>query len=112
MTVLPFATDTVTIVHAELVSDSYNNRIRDWAHVTRTPVRAVVDETVSSEATDGKDQTDTVYRIYLPPSTAVTAQDRLEWDGLVLEVSGEPIRRKGATPALNHTQVDGRLVSG
>jgi hypothetical protein len=110
--VLPFATDTVTVVHAGLTSDTYNNRVRDWAHATRTAVRAVVDGTVSAEDTDGKDQTDTVYRIYLPPGTAVTAQDRLEWDGLVLEVDGEPIPRKGPTPDLNHIQIDGRLVSG
>lgn len=109
---LPFATDTVTLVHAELVSDSYNNRIRDWPNATRIPTRAVVDGTVTAEATDGKDQTDTVYRVYLPAGTAITAQDRLEWDGLVLEVNGEPIARKGPTPALNHTQVDGRLISG
>jgi hypothetical protein len=109
---LPFATDTVTVVHAALETDSYNNRVRDWAHATRTAVRAVVDGTVSTEATDGKDQTATLYRIYLPPGTAVTAQDRMEWNGLVLEINGEPIPRKGPTSALNHIQIDGRLVSG
>lgn len=109
---LPFATDTITVVRAELVSDSYNNRIRDWAHATRTPVRAVVDGAVTAEAIDGKDQTDTTYRIYLPDGTAVTAQDRLEWDGLALEVAGEPVLRRGATPTLTHIEITGRLVSG
>lgn len=109
---LPFTTDTVTVVHAELVSDAYNNRVRDWPHAVRTPVRGVVDGTATTEAVDGKDQTDTVYRCYLPPGTAVTAQDRLEWEGLVLEVVGEPTPRKGPTPALNHLQVDARRVSG
>lgn len=109
---LPFTTDTVTIVHAELVSDSYNNRIRDWPNATRTTVRAVVQGADSAEATDGKDQTDTVYSIYLPAGTAITAQDRLEWDGLVLEVDGEPTLRKGPTRALDHTEITGRLVSG
>lgn len=112
MTVLPFTTDTVTIVRAALVSDAYNNRIRDWEHATRTPVRAVVDGTATTETTDGLDQTDTTYRCYLPPDTAVTAQDRLEWEGLVLEVAGEPIPRKGPSAALDHIQVDGRLISG
>lgn len=112
MTVLPFTTDSLTVVHAELVTDSYNNRVRDWPNATRTPVRGVVDGTTTAENTDGQDQTDTTYRCYLPPGTAVTAQDRLEWEGLVLEVTGEPIPRKGATPGLNHIQVDGRLVSG
>lgn len=109
---LPFTTDTVTVVHAELVSDAYNNRVRDWEHAARTPVRAVVDGTTTTEATDGRDQTDTTYRCYLPPGTAITAQDRLEWEGLVLEVAGEPIPRKGPTRALDHLQVDGRLISG
>jgi head-tail adaptor len=109
---LPFTTDTVTIVHAELVTDAYNNRVRDWPNATRTPVRAVVDATTTAEDTNGMDQTDTTYRCYLPPGTAVTAQDRLEWEGRVLEVTGEPIPRKGPTTALNHMQVDGRLVSG
>ncbi|MEE4540988.1 hypothetical protein V2S66_03270 [Streptomyces sp. V4-01] len=112
MTVLPFTTDTVTVVRAGLVTDSYNNRVRDWAHAVRTPVRAVVDGTTTAEDTNGVDQTDTTYRCYLPPGTVVTAQDRLEWEGLVLEVAGEPIPRKGPTKALNHIQVDGRLISG
>jgi head-tail adaptor len=109
---LPFTTDTVTVVHAELISDSYNNRVRDWPNASRTAVRAVVDSTSSTETTDGQDQTDTTYRCYLPPGTAVTAQDRLEWEGRVLEVTGEPTPRKGPTGALDHVQVDGRLISG
>lgn len=109
---LPFATDTVTVVHAELVSDAYNNRVRDWPNAIRTPVRAVVDAAVTAEATDGKDQTDTMHRCYLPEGTPITAQDRMEWNGLVLEVNGEPIPRRGPTPALNHIEVMGRLISG
>jgi hypothetical protein len=110
--VLPITTDTVTVVHAPVVSDLYNNRVRDWTAATRTAVRGVVDSAVTTEATDGKDQTDTLHRIYLPEDTAVTAQDRLEWDSVVLEVTGEPIIRRGATPALNHIELLGRLVSG
>jgi head-tail adaptor len=109
---LPFTTDNVTVVQAPVMSDPYNNRVRDWTAATRTTVRAVVDQAVTTEATDGKDQTDTLHRIYLPDGTAVTAQDRLEWDGMVLEVTGEPITRKGPTPALNHIELQGRLVSG
>lgn len=109
---LPFTTNTVTVVHAELTTDAYNNRVRDWEHATRTAVRAVVDGTATAEDTEGVDQTSTTYRCYLPPGTAITAQDRLEWEGLVLEVAGEPIPRKGPTGALDHIQVDVRRVSG
>lgn len=109
---LPFTTDTVTVLHAPLTSDTYNNRVRDWPNAVRTPVRAVVQGVSTTEATDGRSQTDTVYRVYLPAGTAVTAQDRLEWEGLTLDIDGEPIPRGGVTPALNHIEITGRVVSG
>jgi len=109
---LPLTTDTVTVVHANLVADAYNNLAPDWPNATRTAVRAVVDGATTSESTDGKDQTTTVYRCYLPPGTAITAQDRMEVRGMVLEVDGEPVPRTGPTAALAHIEVMGRLVSG
>lgn len=109
---LPFTTDRVTVVHAGVITDAYNNLIRDWAHATRTEVRAVVQARSTTEVTAGRDQTVTTYRCFLPDGTPVTAQDRLEWSGVVLEVDGEPSLLKGPMPALDHIEVIGKVVSG
>jgi hypothetical protein len=110
--VLPFTTDTLVVVHAGTVLDPYNNVTRDWAGATRTTVRGVVQGESSLEATDGRDQTVTTYRCFLPAGTAVTAQDRLEWNGLVLEVDGDPFSWKAPGSALDHVEVVGKVVAG
>lgn len=112
MSVLPFTTDAVVIVHAEVVADQYNKLVRDWDDATRTIVRAVVQPLSSVEVTDGRDQTVSTYRFFVDPGTAVTAQDRLEWNDLVLEADGEPAPWRGPIPALDHIQVIGKVVAG
>lgn len=109
---LPFATDTVVLVHAGVVADPYNKLVRDWANATRTTLRAAVQPLSSTEVTDGRDQTISTYRCFLDPGTAVIAQDRLEWNGLVLEVDGDPAPWKGPMPVLDHVEVIGKVVAG
>lgn len=109
---LPFATDTVVVVRAGTVLDPYGNVKRDWANAARSPVRGVVQGGSSVEVTDARDQTVTTYRCYLPNGTVVTAQDRLEWNGLVLEVDGDPFVWKGPGAVLDHVEVVGKVVAG
>lgn len=109
---LPFTTDDVTIVHAELVEGYANNYIRDWANATRTTVRGLVQQTGTTETVQGGDQVAASFLVLLPPGTAVTSGDRVEWSGgpgRTLEVAGSPASYPG--PA-GHVEAQATEVRG
>lgn len=105
---LPFTTDDVTIVHAELVEGYANNYIRDWAYATRTTVRGLVQQTSTTETVRGNDQVTAIFLILLPPGTPVASSDRIEWAGRTLEVDGPPSSWPGPAAHIELTAVEVR----
>lgn len=110
--------DTVTVVRATTGTDQYGNDTRDWATATRTTVAqvAVLPTTQVEDAAGNRIALSTGWRVFTAPGTDVDLQatDRVEWNGITLEVIGEVARwphpiRPGA---VHHVEADLRRVTG
>ncbi|MGW0136244.1 phage head completion protein [Streptomyces sp. NPDC003299] len=108
---LLLAPHTVTVVRAPDGFDAEGNATTDWSTAERTTVRAHVEPAVSTENRDNRDQVATTYVVRLPPGTAVAYQDRLEWGGMTLEVSGDPLPWSSLAP-LDHLQLTATRIRG
>ncbi len=109
---LAFATDRVTILVPDLTTDPYGNSLPNWSSVTSTTVVGMVEPiSVQEDQGAGRDQSVARYRVWLPHGTNVTAQSRLQWQGLTLEVDGPPQLRADSTTGLP-IEVTAYLVSG
>jgi len=88
--------DHVVVLRAPLGDPGRNGvRVRNWPAAARSePVRASVQPDSSDEATTGRQTAITSWRLFAGPGTDLLATDRVEWDGLVLEVDGEVARWK------------------
>ncbi len=89
-----FFFDSVVRVRAGTRTDRGGNTIRDWTAgaVTRLTVEDLnIQPTSQSEQTDAtRTAVVTGWRVQSAEGTApdITAADRIEWDGMVLEVQG------------------------
>lgn len=86
--------DTVTLVRAPLVVDKYGNPTtqRDWGKATRTTYASVsVQPDVSTEDTGDRSTVITGWQLRTPKGRdfPALATDRVEYDGMTLEVDGE-----------------------
>ncbi|MFE9865872.1 hypothetical protein ACFYPZ_24560 [Streptomyces sp. NPDC005506] len=108
---LLLAPHTVTVVTAPNGFDAEGNASTDWSSAGRTTVQGQVEPAASSENRDNRDQVVTTYLVRLPPGTAVALRDRLEWLGLTLEVTGDPLPWLGLT-ALDHIQLTATRFRG
>ncbi|MEU6449600.1 hypothetical protein [Streptomyces sp. NPDC046979] len=108
---LLLAPHTVTVVRAPDGFDAEGNSNTDWTGADRTTVQGQVEPAASSENRENRDQVATTYLVRLPPSTAVGARDRLEWSGMTLEVTGDPLPWSGLT-ALDHLQLTAQRIRG
>ncbi|MFF9210477.1 MULTISPECIES: hypothetical protein [unclassified Streptomyces] len=108
---LLLAPHMVTVVRAPDGFDAEGNANTDWSTAERITVQGHVEPAGSSENRDNRDQVATTYVVRLPPGTAVAYQDRLEWDGMTLEVSGDPQPWSGLAP-LDHLQLNATQVRG
>jgi hypothetical protein len=103
----------VTIVRAGSTTSRYGDTVRDWSTATETVTKGWVAQQDRSEDLDGREAQDRTFIVYLPASADVTGLDRVEWDGLTLEIVGPP--RRAWSPKLrgeHHVELDARLVTG
>lgn len=88
--------DSVTVVRAAVTRDRWDNDTRDWAAATRRKVdKVVVMPAVQVEdSTGNRVALSTGWRMTSAPGVDVDllATDRVEWQGLSLEVVGEVAR--------------------
>ncbi|MGW0854174.1 hypothetical protein [Streptomyces sp. NPDC002690] len=108
---LLFAPHAVTVVTK---ADAVNPRGpsgTDWDTAQRVTVQGQVEPEGSSENRDNRDQVATTYLVQLPPGTAISFRDRLEWNGMTLEVTGDPLLWSGLA-ALDHVQLTATRVRG
>ncbi|WP_141576125.1 DUF6093 family protein [Actinomadura sp. WMMA1423] len=87
---LPVLSDEITIVRAPLVTGYGNSLVFDWANATRTTVPAGLEPGSTIEETGGRDKVTSFYLCFVAAGTDVRVTDRVEWDGRVWEVDGEP----------------------
>jgi hypothetical protein len=108
---LLLAPHTVTVVRAPDGFDAEGNSNTDWSSADRKTIQGQVEPAASSENRDNRDQVATTYLVRLPPGTAVGPRDRLEWNGMTLEVTGDPLPWSGLT-ALDHLQLTAVRIKG
>ncbi|MEV5289923.1 hypothetical protein AB0K64_01620 [Streptomyces sp. NPDC053741] len=108
---LLLAPHTVTVVKAPSGFDAEGNANTDWSSAERVTVQGQVEPAASSENRDNRDQVVTTYLVRLPPGTAVAFKDRLEWHGVTLEVTGDPLPWSGLA-ALDHLRLTATRYRG
>jgi len=109
--------DTVVRVRAPLGDDGYGNPTsqRDWSRATRTVISGVsFQPDTSTETADGtRDTVITGYRLITPKGRDIDllATDRIEVDGMTLEVDGAVGRYK-VGGRVHHVEARLREVTG
>lgn len=112
----PLFADTITVVRAEYVTDKYGNPTseRDWENATRSVVGGVsVQPDASTEATGDRGTIITGWRLFTPRGRDLDllATDRVEFDGMTLEVDGE-IGRYRMAGRVHHIEARLKKVTG
>lgn len=108
--------DTVTLVRAPFKTDKYGNQSsdRDWTNATRTThSRLSVQPDSSTEAVGDRPSVITGWRLITSKGVDFPAQpgDRIEFDGMTLEVDGE-VGRFRTAGRLHHCEARLRRVTG
>ncbi len=108
--------DSVTRVRADYVTDKYGNpsTTRDWQNATRTTVSGVsVQPDASSEDTGDRGTVVTGWRLFTPKGhdLDVLPTDRVEYEGMTLEVDGE-IARYRVGGRVHHIEARLKKVDG
>lgn len=110
MSLPSFATQTITVKRAPLVSD-HGSQVRDWTATTdRDETGCSVQPAVGSENRINRDAITTIYVVYAPATADVLDTDRVEVFGTDYDIDG-PVRRF-LTGVLDHLEIPLKAVSG
>lgn len=110
MSLPTFATQTVTVQRAGLVTD-HGAQVPDWTNPTVHAVTGCsVQPAGGSEDRVNRDAVTTQFTLYAPLDADVRATDRVVFDGVTFEVDGPP--RRWATGVLDHIEANLRVVNG
>lgn len=83
------ATQTVTRLRAETVSDGYNSDERDWDNAAREGLEDVALQPLQgSEFNEGRDAITTRWTLFLQPWHDLRSTDRIVYNGNTYEVDG------------------------
>ncbi|HEY9370370.1 hypothetical protein [Streptomyces sp.] len=102
---------SITIVRPATVTDEYGNEQDDWGPgATRIPVDGVnvQPQGGSVEDTDDRQVTVTGWRLYTPRRMDLDLRetDRIESDGMTLQVTGEVARWPAPGGGVHHIEAD------
>ncbi|MFF7408703.1 hypothetical protein [Streptomyces lydicus] len=108
--------DSLTLVRAPFRVDKYGNTTseRDWANAIRTPyTRLSVQPDSSTEATGDRPYVVTGWRLITAKGVDIPAlaTDRIEFDGMTLELDGE-VGRFRVGGRVHHVEARLKKVSG
>lgn len=78
----------------------------------RVEISGAKPERSSTEALGGRDETRTLYLVFLRPDADVTGIDYLDWHGRRLDVRGEPEYVQGGSAAVHHVEVPCEEIVG
>jgi len=82
---------TIIRLRATTATDDHGNDVPDWSAPGRKPIRGcAVEPGAPQEYLIGRDASRVQWFIMAPARTDVKGSDRVEWQGVVYEVSGEP----------------------
>lgn len=105
---------SITILRAGAAADEYGNHRPDWSAPVRTLVSGVNVQPAggSNEDTDDKQLTVTGWRLYTPRGMDLDLRetDRVEFDGMVLQVVGKLARWPAPGGGVHHIEADLREV--
>lgn len=107
---------SIVIVRSGTLTDEYGNERPDWGSgATRTPVSGVNVQPSggSLEDTDDKQITMTGWRLYSPRGVDLDLRetDRVEFDGMTLQVAGKVARWPAPGGGVHHVEADLREVA-
>jgi hypothetical protein len=107
---------SLVIVRPGTIVDDYHNEKPDWgAGATRTPVSGVNVQPSggSTEETDDRQVTVTGWRLYTPRGVDLDLRetDRVEFDGMMLQVVGKVARWPAPGGGVHHVEADLREVA-
>jgi len=104
---------SIVIVRAPVVRDRYGSESRDWAAAARTEVSGVNVQPASAPAqstehTDDRQTTVTGWRLYTPRGMDLDLleTDRVEHDGMTLEVDGKVGRWPRPGGGVHHVEAE------
>lgn len=98
-----FATQTVTRLRPAYVDDGHGNMVPDWGAPDELPITwCSVQPGVSQEDRVNRDASLIAFTVWASGDVDVTATDRVEYNGTIFEVDGEPERWQ--VGFLNHTK--------
>ncbi len=109
------ATETVTRLRGQTLTDSHRNSYVDWTDPDRALLEGVsVQGELGTEDLDGRDAVIWVFRLFVEPWHDVAARDRIETvDGQVFDVDGPIVPMRDTTgQGLDHKMGKLTLVEG
>lgn len=109
------AVETVTVLRAPLVGNRYGGHVRDWTTPSRTDVDGVsIQPTVSTEDVRDRELLVNTYTLFTSRGRDIDllATDRVEWNGTVLQVVGDPNRWPAPGGGVHHVEATLRAVTG
>lgn len=114
MTELAVALSPLTIQSPGTVANQFGNQVTTWDTFTAVPSAGIVQpvSTSKGDKSEGRRQVTTGYRIYIPGAAPVTAQDRIVWNGLTLEIDGDPEFWPEPDGAIHHTEISTVVSKG
>lgn len=109
------AVQAVTVLRAPLVGNRYNGQVRDWTNATRTDVDGVsVQPATSTEDVRDRELLTNTYKLFTDRGRDIDllATDRIEWNGMTLQVDGDPNRWPAPGGGVHHVEAALKLVTG
>lgn len=109
------AVDTVIVIRAPLAANRYGGQLRDWTTATRTTVDGVsVQPAASTEDVRDRELLVNTYTLFTTRGRDIDllATDRVQWNGLVLQVVGDPNRWPAPGGGIHHVEAALKLVAG
>lgn len=107
--------ETITVIRAPLTANRYGGQIRDWSSATRTDVTGVsIQPTSTTEDIRDREQLVDTYALFTPRGVDIDllATDRVQWNGLTLQVVGSPNRWPMPGGGVHHVEATLQKVTG
>lgn len=115
---ISFHRDVITRVRAPLSADRYGDDVRDWGNATATDIRGcrVVPGAVGSDSAPtnviDRDRLNRRFQLFAPPDADLLGSDRIRWQGVDYEITGDVRRWRSVTGRLAHIEADLLRVEG
>jgi hypothetical protein len=97
---------TVYRLRATTAQDSHGNDVEDWAAPARKAIRGcAVEPGAPQEYLIGRDASRVQWFVMAPLGADIKGPDRVEWQGTVYEVSGQPAPWESGSGRLDYLAV-------